>query len=54
MVDLVMLRIILLNRFCKSKAFIGLYILKQDVMKKYKDELKGVTIGKGVIRKAAP
>jgi len=36
--------------FASQKHFIGLYILKQDVMRKYKDELKGVSIGKGVMR----
>lgn len=40
--------------FASQKHFIGLYILKQDVMKKYKDELKGVSIGKGVIRFTSP
>lgn len=36
--------------FASQKHFIGVYILKQDVMEKYKDELKGISIGKGCIR----
>lgn len=40
--------------FASQKNFIGLYILKQDVMEKYKDELKGVSIGKGCIRFTKP
>lgn len=40
--------------FVSQKNFIGLYILKQDVMAKYKGELKGVSMGKGVIRFTNP
>ena len=40
--------------FASQKNFIGLYILKQDVMEKYKGELKGVSIGKGCIRFTKP
>ena len=40
--------------FASQKHFIGIYILKQDVMKKYKDELKDANIGKGVIRYTNP
>ncbi|MEJ0101596.1 MAG: DUF1801 domain-containing protein [Bacteroidota bacterium] len=39
--------------FASQKHFTGLYILKQGVMEKYKDKLKGkgISIGKGVITK---
>ena len=40
--------------FMNQKNYIGLYILKQEVMNKYKDEFKGVTMGKGVIRFTNP
>lgn len=40
--------------FASQKHFIGVYILKQDVMEKYKCELKGVSIGKGCIRFTKP
>jgi uncharacterized protein YdhG (YjbR/CyaY superfamily) len=40
--------------FASQKNNITLYILKQDVMEKYKGELKGVTIGKGCIRFTKP
>jgi uncharacterized protein YdhG (YjbR/CyaY superfamily) len=40
--------------FASQKNFIGLYILKQDVMGKYKGELKGVSVGKGCIRFTKP
>jgi len=38
--------------FASQKNFIGLYILRMDVMKTHKDRLKGkgVSIGKGAIR----
>ncbi|MCI0549371.1 MAG: DUF1801 domain-containing protein, partial [Anaerolineae bacterium] len=38
--------------FASQKHFIGLYILRTDVMKAHKDQLKGkgVSIGKGAIR----
>ena len=38
--------------FASQKNYISLYILKQDVMKAYKDKLaeKGVSFGKGCIR----
>ena len=42
--------------FASQKHFIGLYILKQDVMTKYKDLLKGkgISTGKGCIRFSKP
>ncbi len=42
--------------FASQKNFIGLYILKQDVMEKNKDLLKGkgISIGKGCIRYSKP
>ena len=36
--------------FASQKNNITLYILKQDVMERYKGELKGASIGKGCIR----
>ncbi|MFI5150990.1 MAG: iron chaperone [Bacteroidia bacterium] len=36
--------------FVSQKHFIGVYILKQHVFKKFIHELEGVTYGKGVIR----
>jgi uncharacterized protein YdhG (YjbR/CyaY superfamily) len=38
--------------FASQKHFIGLYILKQEVLDAYKEQLngKGISIGKGVIR----
>jgi uncharacterized protein YdhG (YjbR/CyaY superfamily) len=42
--------------FASQKYFIGLYILRTDVMKSHKDQLagKGVSIGKGAIRYSKP
>jgi len=42
--------------FMSQKNFIGLYILRTDVMKTHKDQLKvkGVTFGKGCIRYSKP
>ena len=42
--------------FASQKNFIGLYILRTDVMKTHKDRLKGkgVSIGKGAIRYSKP
>ena len=42
--------------FASQKNFIGLYILRTDVMKTHKDQLKGkgVSIGKGAIRYPKP
>lgn len=42
--------------FASQKNFIGLYILKTDVMDKYKDQLKGkgISTGKGCIRFSKP
>lgn len=42
--------------FASQKHFIGLYILRTDVMKAHRDSLniKGVTVGKGCIRYPKP
>jgi uncharacterized protein YdhG (YjbR/CyaY superfamily) len=42
--------------FASQKHFIGLYILRTDVMNAHKDQLmgKGVSIGKGAIRYSKP
>lgn len=42
--------------FASQKHFIGLYILRTDVMKTHRDQLKGkgVSIGKGAIRYSKP
>lgn len=42
--------------FASQKHFIGLYILRTDVMKKHRESLniKGVTMGKGCIRYPRP
>ncbi len=40
--------------FVSQKHFIGLYILKTDVMEKYRDQLKGISVGKGCIRYSKP
>ena len=42
--------------FASQKNFIGLYILRTDVMQAHKDQLKvkGVTFGKGAIRFSKP
>ena len=42
--------------FASQKNFIGLYILRTDVMKTHRDQLKGkgVTFGKGAIRYSKP
>jgi uncharacterized protein YdhG (YjbR/CyaY superfamily) len=42
--------------FASQKNFIGLYILRTDVMKAHKDQLKGkgISVGKGAIRYSKP
>lgn len=42
--------------FASQKNFIGLYILRTDVMKAHKDLLKGkgISVGKGAIRYSKP
>lgn len=42
--------------FASQKNFIGLYILRTDVMNAHKDQLKrkGVSVGKGAIRYSIP
>jgi uncharacterized protein YdhG (YjbR/CyaY superfamily) len=36
--------------FASQKHYISLYILKQDVLDRYRPELAGLSLGKGVIR----
>jgi len=40
--------------FASQQHFIGIYILKQDVIEQYREELKGISVGKGVIRYTNP
>lgn len=42
--------------FASQKNFIGLYILRLDVVNAYRDllQVKGVSVGKGVIRYSKP
>ena len=42
--------------FASQKHFIGLYILRTDVMKAHRDRLKGkgISVGKGAIRYSTP
>jgi uncharacterized protein YdhG (YjbR/CyaY superfamily) len=40
--------------FASQKNFISLYILKTDVMEQYRDQLKGISVGKGCIRYTKP
>jgi uncharacterized protein YdhG (YjbR/CyaY superfamily) len=42
--------------FASQKNFLGLYILRTDVMSAYKEQLngKGLSVGKGVIRYSGP
>jgi uncharacterized protein YdhG (YjbR/CyaY superfamily) len=40
--------------FFSQKNNIALYILKKDVVDKYRDKLKGISVGKGVIRYTNP
>ena len=42
--------------FASQKHFIGLYILRTDVMNAHRDQLtgKGISLGKGVIRYSKP
>jgi hypothetical protein len=42
--------------FASQKHFIGLYILRTDVMNAHKDQLKGkgISVGKGAIRYSKP
>jgi uncharacterized protein YdhG (YjbR/CyaY superfamily) len=40
--------------FASQKHFIGLYILKTDVIEKYRNQLKGISVGKGCIRYTNP
>jgi hypothetical protein len=42
--------------FASQKHFIGLYILRTDVMKTHRDllKIKGVSLGKGCIRYSKP
>jgi uncharacterized protein YdhG (YjbR/CyaY superfamily) len=36
--------------FASQKQYLSLYILKQDVLDAHRDELKGISLGKGCIR----
>jgi uncharacterized protein YdhG (YjbR/CyaY superfamily) len=40
--------------FASQKNNIALYILKTDVMEQYRDQLKGISVGKGCIRYTKP
>ena len=40
--------------FASQKHFIGLYILRTDVMNAHRDQLKGISVGKGAIRYSQP
>jgi uncharacterized protein YdhG (YjbR/CyaY superfamily) len=40
--------------FASQKHFIGLYILRTDVMKAHRGMLKGISVGKGAIRYSKP
>ncbi len=40
--------------FNSQKNFIALYILRKDVLDKYRNEMKGLSIGKGCIRYSKP
>jgi uncharacterized protein YdhG (YjbR/CyaY superfamily) len=40
--------------FNSQKNFIALYILRKDVLDKYRDEMKGLSMGKGCIRYTKP
>jgi uncharacterized protein YdhG (YjbR/CyaY superfamily) len=40
--------------FFSQKHFIGLYILKKDVLDKHRHEFKGISVGKGAIRYSSP
>lgn len=40
--------------FNSQKNYIALYILRKDVLDKYRDEMKGISIGKGSIRYTKP
>jgi uncharacterized protein YdhG (YjbR/CyaY superfamily) len=40
--------------FASQKNFIGLHILKTDVMEQHRGELKGISVGKGCIRFTKP
>jgi uncharacterized protein YdhG (YjbR/CyaY superfamily) len=40
--------------FASQKNFIGLYILRTDVMKAHRHLLKGISVGKGAIRYGKP
>ena len=40
--------------FASQKNHISVYILKEDVFNRYRDKLKGVSLGKGCIRYSKP
>jgi uncharacterized protein YdhG (YjbR/CyaY superfamily) len=40
--------------FASQKNYISLYILKKDVLDKFRPQLKGLSVGKGCIRYSKP
>ena len=40
--------------FASQKKYISLYILKQDVLDEFRDDLSGLSLGKGCIRYSKP
>jgi uncharacterized protein YdhG (YjbR/CyaY superfamily) len=40
--------------FASQKNYISLYVLKQDVLDKHRESLKGLNLGKGCIRYSKP
>ena len=40
--------------FASQKNYISLYILKEDVLNKYRQDLSGLNVGKGCIRYSKP
>ena len=40
--------------FASQKNYISFYILKQEVLDKYRDKLAGINLGKGCIRYSSP
>jgi uncharacterized protein YdhG (YjbR/CyaY superfamily) len=40
--------------FASQKNYISFYVLKEEVLNKYRDDLKGLNVGKGCIRYSKP
>lgn len=40
--------------FASQKNYISLYVLKEEVLNKYRDDLSGLNVGKGCIRYSKP